>query len=275
MRVEGRTNVLLLMTDQHRVDTLGCYGNAVCQTPALDALAESGTRFDHAFTPTAICTPARATLLTGQLPFRHALLANYERNVGYREELDDSHVPFTRDLQAAGYQLGHVGKWHVGKRRGPEAAGFDGEHYPGWGNPVQHPDYLRYLESNGLPRFRLRTEVRGTFPNGEPGNLLAGVLDQPVEATFEYFLAERTIERLRHYARDVHAAGRPFFLGCHWFGPAPAVLHPAGVLRPLRPGEGRAAGVDGGDVRATSRGCRRTTRRTGRSTASPPTTGAS
>ena len=219
MRVEGQTNVLLLMTDQHRVDTLGCYGNDVCQTPALDALAESGTRFDRAFTPTAICTPARATLLTGQLPFRHALLANYERNVGYREELDDSHVPFTRDLHAAGYQLGHVGKWHVGKRRGPEAAGFEGEHYPGWGNPVQHPDYLRYLEANGLPRFGLRTEVRGTFPNGEPGNLLAGVLDQPVEATFEYFLAERTIERLRHYARDVHAEGRPFFLGCHWFGP--------------------------------------------------------
>lgn len=214
-----RTNILLLMTDQHRVDTLGCYGNDVCATPALDELARTGIRFDNCFTPTAICTPARATLVTGLLPARHQLLANYERNVGYREELDDSLVPFSRYLADAGYRVGHVGKWHVGKVRGPAEYGFEGLHYPGWGNPVRHEDYLRYLDERGLPHFRLRSEVRGTFPNGEPGNLLAGVLDQPVEATFEYFLAERTIERLREYARGYHDDGQPFFLGCHWFGP--------------------------------------------------------
>ena len=78
----SRRNVLLLVTDQHRVDTLGCYGNTTCETPALDVLASAGTRFDLAFTPTAICTPARASLVTGVHPFRHKLLANVERNVG-------------------------------------------------------------------------------------------------------------------------------------------------------------------------------------------------
>lgn len=215
----ARQNVVFLMTDQHRVDTLGCYGNLVCRTPALDGLAETGVRFENAFTPTAICTPARASLLTGVLPFRHTLLANHERNVGYREELDDRFKPFSSYLAAAGYRVGHVGKWHVGRVRGPRDYGFDGIHYTGWGNPVRHPDYLRYLAERGLPEYRLSTTVRGTFPNGEPGNLLGGVVDQPVEATFEYFLAERTIERLRRYAKTYHDEGRPFFLSCHWFGP--------------------------------------------------------
>lgn len=212
-------NVVVLMTDQHRVDTLGCYGNRVCQTPALDALAAQGARFDSCFTPTAICTPARATMLTGVLPFRHALLANYERNVGYREELDGRYPPFSHYLSEAGYRLGHLGKWHIGREKGPADFGFEGTHYPGWANPVRHPDYQRYLADRGLPPFHLRSEVRGTFPNGEPGNLLAGVLDQPVEATFEYFLAERAIETLRSYAHGYRDRGQPFFLACNWFGP--------------------------------------------------------
>ena len=61
----SRTNVLFILTDQQRADTLGCYGNRVAQTPSLDKLAESGTRFERWYTPTAICTPARASLLTG------------------------------------------------------------------------------------------------------------------------------------------------------------------------------------------------------------------
>ncbi|GAB2591637.1 sulfatase-like hydrolase/transferase [Kribbella endophytica] len=217
------SNILLLMTDQHRLDTLGCYGNEVCETPALDSLAAGGTLFTSGFTPTAICTPSRATLQTGVLPYRHTLLANYERNVGYREELDDTFPPFASYLGEAGYQLGHVGKWHVGKEKGPADFGYDGEHYAGWGNAVQHPDYLRYLEDGGYPPFAVHSPVRGTFANGEPGNLLAGILDQPVEATFEYFLAERTIEQLRRYAED----GRPFYLGCNWFGPHLPYLLPS------------------------------------------------
>lgn len=219
MPSEPRRNILFLFTDQQRLDTLGCYGNQVCRTPNLDRLAEAGVRFEHCYTPTAICTPARATLLTGLLPFRHTLIANYERNVGYREELEEQYIPFSHYLTEAGYRCATVGKWHVGKTKGPDEYGFEGLHYPGWGNPVHHDDYEAYLAQRNLPRFNLRTEVRGTFPNGQPGNLLAGMLDQPVEATFEYFIAERTIEKLREYAKGYHADGQPFYLGCHWFGP--------------------------------------------------------
>src|SRR5699024_9393999 len=109
------TNMLFLMTDQHRVDTLGCYGNSLARTPNLDALAAAAPRLDANFTPSAICTPARASLVTGVLPFRHRLLANYERNVGYAEELSDEFSPFSRRLRDVGYNVGLQGKWHVGK----------------------------------------------------------------------------------------------------------------------------------------------------------------
>lgn len=208
-------NVLFLMTDQHRVDTLGCYGNPHVATPNLDRLAATGTRFDRCYTPTAICTPARASLLTGQAPFRHRLLANYERNVGYLEDLRDDAFTFPAALAERDYQLGLIGKWHGGVRRNAASYGFDGPDLPGWHNPVDHPDYLSYLDERGLPPYRISDHVRGTTPNGNPGNLLAARLRQPVEATFEHYLATRAVEQLERYA----ATGRPFFLATHFFGP--------------------------------------------------------
>jgi hypothetical protein len=194
--VSSPRNILFLMTDQHRVDTLGAYGNPLARTPVLDELARTGTRFDRWYTPTAICTPARASLLTGQAPFRHKLLANQERNVGYSEDLPDGTWTFPRALRTRGYNCGLVGKWHAGTVKTPADYGLDGVHLPGWHNPVDHPDYLDYLAERGLPPYRISDRIRGTLPNGGPGNLLAARLHQPVEATFEYYLATRTIEML-------------------------------------------------------------------------------
>ncbi|MEN5072706.1 sulfatase-like hydrolase/transferase [Isoptericola cucumis] len=214
-----RTNVLFLMTDQHRVDTLGAYGNPMAHTPVLDALAASGTRFDRWYTPTAICTPARASLLTGQAPFRHKLLANHERNVGYLEDLADGVFTFPQALREAGYNAGLIGKWHAGTHKEPADFGLDGVHLPGWHNPVDHPDYLDYLAEHDLPPYEISDRIRGTLPNGGPGNLLAARLHQPLEATFEHYLATRTIEMLEHYADDFRSGARPFFLELNFFGP--------------------------------------------------------
>jgi len=213
------TNMLFFLTDQHRLDTLGCYGNDVVATPNLDRLARAGTVFEQFYTPTAICAPARASLLTGAAPFRHQLLANYERNVGYREELADDQYTFGADLRGAGYNVGLVGKWHVGTHKTATDFGFDGPNLPGWHNPVDHPEYLAYLAERDLPAYQISDLMRGRFPNGEPGNLLAARLHQPVEATFEYFLAEQTIALLRRYAEDHRNTRRPFFLATHFFGP--------------------------------------------------------
>ncbi|GLY04294.1 sulfatase-like hydrolase/transferase [Actinoplanes sp. NBRC 101535] len=208
-------NFLFLMTDQHRVDTLGAYGNPHVSTPNLDRLAATGTRFDRWYTPTAICTPARASLLTGQAPFRHKVLANRERNVGYQEDLPDDAFTFGRELRDRGYNCGLLGKWHASSAKSPADYGFDGPHLPGWHNPVDHQDYQDFLKENDLPPYEIHDRIRGTLPNGGPGNLLAARLKQPREATFEHYLATRTIEFLRRY----RAEDRPFYLATHFFGP--------------------------------------------------------
>ena len=213
------SNILFLMTDQHRADTLGAYGNELAATPVLDELARTGTRFDRWYTPTAICTPARASLLTGQAPFRHRVLANHERNVGYLEDLEDDAFTFVEALREKGYNTGLVGKWHAGTEKKAADFGFDGPDLPGWHNPVENEDYLGYLREHDLPPYEISDRIRGTLPNGGPGNLLAARLHQPVEATFEHYLATRTIELLERYAADADRDGTPFFLELNFFGP--------------------------------------------------------
>ncbi|WP_405901762.1 sulfatase-like hydrolase/transferase [Streptomyces sp. NBC_00727] len=213
-------NVLFLMTDQHRTDTLGCYGNPLVETPALDALAAEGTRFDRFYTPTAICTPARASLATGLHPFRHGMLNNPERNGGSKDELSDETPMLWNQLADRGYAVGHVGKWHIGRERGPEFYGLDGEHLPGALNPVHHPSYEKWLDENGFPPFAVREAVFGTAANGTGrGHLIAGRLQQPAEATVEAYLTDRTLALLDRYAAGWKATGKPFMLSCHWYGP--------------------------------------------------------
>ena len=69
-------NIVLFMTDQQRADTIGAYGSAVCQTPNIDRLATEGLHFTNAFTPCALCSPARASLLNGTFPHEHGVLTN-------------------------------------------------------------------------------------------------------------------------------------------------------------------------------------------------------
>ncbi|WP_374445886.1 sulfatase [Stella sp.] len=113
-----RPNIVLVMTDQQRADTLGCLGSTYVETPNLDRLAARGVVFPQAFTPMPICSPARASLWTGLYPHRHRV----EDNVyGTPDGLADSDGPTVfPDLRAAGYRSAYIGKWHLGKR-GPPA----------------------------------------------------------------------------------------------------------------------------------------------------------
>ena len=228
-------NILLLTADQLRYDMLGCYGSPVCQTPHLDRLAAGGVRFTQAITTTAICTPARVSLFSGLAPFRHGMLANFERNIGYPWEIPERVRLLPSYLAPAGYACGNVGKWHMGVERGPADYGFEGEHYPGWAPPHDHPDYLAYLRQHGLPQYSVRDEVHGVTPSGKPSLSMMGVHDAPVEASFSYFLAERSLEMLRRFAERYHRTGQPFFLACQFFGPHLPYFLPEPVLHRYDP----------------------------------------
>lgn len=102
-----RPNVLLIMTDQQPVSTIGCYGNSVVKTPAQDRLAREGMRFDNFYIAAFPCTPSRATYLTGRYTHNHGVMTN---NV----ELDDALPSIGNTFRDAGYQTAWIGKWHLG-----------------------------------------------------------------------------------------------------------------------------------------------------------------
>ena len=100
-------NVLLITTDQHRADTLGSYGNPICQTPNLDRLADEGTRFTACRTQAPFCQPARATILTGQYPSTHGVTFN-----GIDLPADAVDQSIATRFGEAGYNTGYFGKAH-------------------------------------------------------------------------------------------------------------------------------------------------------------------
>ncbi|MBI5084390.1 MAG: arylsulfatase [Acidobacteria bacterium] len=102
---KSKPNLLLLMSDQHRADWMGCDGNSAVSTPALDRLASEGVRFRHAYSSTPTCTPARAGLLTGMSPWRHGML-------GYSRVADKYPAEMPRVLRDAGYFTLGIGKMH-------------------------------------------------------------------------------------------------------------------------------------------------------------------
>lgn len=99
------TNIVMIMTDQQRADSLGCMGNARARTPNIDALAARGALFHNHFTPHQICSPSRATLFTGELARHHGLTRN-------GVALPETQPMLSCDLRAAGYRTHGVGKFH-------------------------------------------------------------------------------------------------------------------------------------------------------------------
>ena len=118
-------NIVLFLTDQLRRDALGCYGNEICQTPNLDQLAEEGIRFDQAYTTSPVCSPARASLMSGLYPHNHGVMLNTHIAPAWSRGLSTDVPTFSHLLKEAGYVLDYAGKWHVHQDIGPEGYGFD------------------------------------------------------------------------------------------------------------------------------------------------------
>jgi len=143
-------NVVVLLADDWRFDTLGVAGNPVVQTPSLDKLASEGVRFTHGCVTTSICGVSRASIMTGQWMSRHG-------NKGFKGFDTPWEETYPGILRAKGYHTGHVGKWHCGKFN-PELFDF-GRSYSGkhWmkdedGNPIHVTaknlkDSMEFLDS--------------------------------------------------------------------------------------------------------------------------------
>ncbi|MHC4674022.1 MAG: sulfatase family protein [Planctomycetota bacterium] len=116
-----KTNVVLIMTDDQGIWTLGCYGNSEAITPELDKLAGEGIRLTNAFATTPVCSPSRATFFTGRIPSQHGIhdWIKHE-NIGPRARYClAGEVLLSEVLARHGYTCGLSGKWHLGESMKP------------------------------------------------------------------------------------------------------------------------------------------------------------
>ena len=155
----GPPNLVLIVADDLGARDLGCYGSAFHETPHLDALAARGVRFARAYAACPVCSPTRASVMTGRYPARLPLTDWLKgkrqppfasiRHADYLNQLPLEQVTVAEELKAAGYRTGFVGKWHLGGDGYlPTDQGFDvnvgggangnpGDYFwPAWGKRV-------------------------------------------------------------------------------------------------------------------------------------------
>jgi N-acetylglucosamine-6-sulfatase len=114
-----RPNIVFILVDDLRWDALGCMGHPFVKTPNIDRIAREGALFKNFFVSIPLCSPSRASFLTGQYPHSHGVINN-----GDHSALSYKLITFPRLLHDAGYETAFIGKWHMGVDDSPRP-GFD------------------------------------------------------------------------------------------------------------------------------------------------------
>ena len=159
-----RPNILMVLTDDQGFWSLGCYGNPEVRTPNLDRLATRGMRFAAFFCTSPVCSPARASLLTGKIPSQHGvhdwLRAGNTRDLSHEPDGDGRLIEYlagqtgyTDLLAGAGYRCGLSGKWHLGDAHHAQKGFEFWEVHAKGGGPYYNAPMIRQDEVYAEPRY--------------------------------------------------------------------------------------------------------------------------
>ncbi|HWC46390.1 MAG TPA: sulfatase-like hydrolase/transferase, partial [Casimicrobiaceae bacterium] len=132
--MQTQPNLLVILIDDLRFDEFGAGGHPYMKTPNIDRLAAGGALFERAFHTTPICSPNRASIMTGQYASRHGIIDNVARDAA-SHRLPNYHL----QLQHLGYETAHIGKWHMGN---------DGKPRPGYDDWVAYDGHGRLNDPN-------------------------------------------------------------------------------------------------------------------------------
>jgi arylsulfatase A-like enzyme len=155
----ARPNILFLLTDDQRWDTLGCMGNEAMRTPAIDRLAAEGVLFPNAFVTTSVCSVSRTSIITGQFARSRGIgsLATMVTPASWSETLPAV-------LREGGYHTGHIGKWDIGEGEAGFRKGAELFHF--WAGDRFHGNYWHekscpFVTSDGRKH---KAEIQCTCP---------------------------------------------------------------------------------------------------------------
>jgi arylsulfatase A-like enzyme len=198
-------NILFIMPDQLRADFLSCYGATHIVTPHIDSLCARGLRFARCLSPSPICVPARASLLTGLNPIKTGVLDNNHWLRPDRHALEIT--TWAEDLRSLGYQTAAIGKmhfypWDAAEGFATRIIAEDKRHI------AIQDDYSEYLREHGLRR------LHGNEHDGYHENRGAVISPIPAEHQVDRWVADRTIA----YLRQIDTS-RPFALMVGFPGP--------------------------------------------------------
>ncbi len=139
-----RPNILFLLSDDHAAHSISAYGSVLNTTPHIDAIGEAGVRFENLFATNSLCSPSRASLLTGTY--------SHVNGVSTLDTFIDASQPtFVSALRDAGYRTGFVGKWHMGDGE-TDGVGHDPQGFDYWDVLIDQGEYHdpRFLSADGL-----------------------------------------------------------------------------------------------------------------------------
>lgn len=196
--------------------------------PSLERIADQGAWFERAYAITPVCTPSRASFLTGKRPDKHGLRWNSEYPIPHnRKEFRDDEELYSKHLAEAGYDNYYFGKWHCGVNKTAKDYGLKGWSLPEYGNLYACDAYKEYLNDIGedQPQCRiehhlLQPELNGTevlMDPAEPWDYMdgAGVLLGSPEVNEQFFVANMACDQLKKLA----GSDQPFSMVVSMWGP--------------------------------------------------------